>query len=48
MFPRITAWADYESDFEYPELPNAFDWADPPASDDEYDHLGRNVVVVGL
>ena len=45
MFPRITAWwadvidePDYES--EYPALPS---WADPPASDDEYDHLGRNV-----
>ena len=29
---------DYESD--YPALPS---WADPPTSDDEYDHLGRNV-----
>ena len=45
MFPRITAWwadvidePDYESD--YPALPS---WADPPTSDDEYDHLGRNV-----
>ena len=37
-------WADVidEPDFEsdYPALPS---WADPPTSDDEYDHLGRNV-----